>query len=585
MTDTLAPETTDAATDGATDTIEAGKRMVRARGASGLSLGERLVNQFHRFTWRTPLHALRLRGRYPLKLLAVPKDPIPGDAERGRAIIDGTIRFRAESLSVEDLDFTDNGISPAFADHLQSFGFLRDLTATGDRAEAAAMAERLMRIWLIRHSEHVTNTAWRADLWAKRTLNWAAHAPLILSSTDLVYRSQVLNALARGGRHLDRVASRAPIGVQRVIAAAGLCAAGLLMPGGEPRRTFGESALVKAIDTAFTGDGGSICRSPQNLAEAVAVLSMLAQVYEARRVAMPAEVVDMLDTAVPALMGVTMGDGGLSSWQGGAASWGDEIAAIITGSGVRARPQRQARDWGYQRISLGDTVIVFDAAPPPVTRVAESGCASTLAFELSDGPNRIVVNCGGSRYVAPTIPAPLIQGLRTTAAHSTLTLADSNSTAIHSDGSLGRGVNEVELDRIETEVGSKIEASHDGYARRFGLTHKRSIAVSPDGKEVRADDVLLPTDRARKPQASPFAVRFHLGPKVEVSPTADGGGALLRITEGPLWQFRCTGGTLSIDESLWINGDGALLGTQQLVVSGDAPPGGASVSWTFKRIG
>ena len=201
------------------------------------------------------------------------------------------------------------------------------------------------------------------------------------------------------------------------------------------------------------------------------------------------------------------------------------------------------------------------------------------------GRTGLMVNCGGARFTGPTIPASLAQGLRTTAAHSTLILGDSNSTAIHGDGSLGKGVNEVELDRNETDAGSKIEASHDGYFRRFGLTHKRSIAVSPDGKEVRADDVLLPTDRKRKPQASPFAVRFHLGPHVEVSPTADGNGALLRIVQGPLWQFRATGGKLSVDESLWINGDGALLGTQQLVVSGDAPPGGASVSWIFRRVG
>ena len=42
-----------------------------------------------------------------------------------------------------------------------------------------------------------------------RVLFWTAHAPLILSSTDLIYRSKVLNTLARGGRHLDRYADRA----------------------------------------------------------------------------------------------------------------------------------------------------------------------------------------------------------------------------------------------------------------------------------------------------------------------------------------------------------------------------------------
>jgi uncharacterized heparinase superfamily protein len=570
---------------GPADSIEVGKRLVRARGLSSLSLGERLVNQFYRFTWRTPLHALRLKGRYPLKLLTVPTDPVVGNADRGRVMIDGEIPFRSEGLGVSDCDFSGEGISSAFLDHLHSFAWLRDLTATGDRVAAAAVAERLMRVWLEKHADHVSDPAWRADIWGKRTLMWAAHAPLILSSTDLVYRSSVLNALARGGRHLDRVAVRAPIGVQRVIATAGVVAAGLLMPGGDPRRSFGEAALAKAIDGAFTSDGGSICRSPQNLADAITTLSMLTKLYEARRVSLPSEVADALAITVPALMSVTMGDGGLSSWQGGAATSGADVDAIIAGSGVRARAQRQARDWGYQRVQAGSSVVVIDAAPPPVTRVAESGCASTLAFELSDGPHRIVVNCGGARFTGPSIPASLAQGLRTTAAHSTLILGDSNSTAIHGDGSLGKGVNEVELDRTETDAGSKIEASHDGYTRRFGLTHRRSLAVSPDGKEVRADDVLLPTDRKRKPQAAPFMVRFHLGPNVEVSPTADGNGALLRITEGPLWQFRCSGGTLSIDESLWINGDGALIGTQQLVVSGDAPPGGASVSWTFRRVG
>ena len=31
-------------------------------------------------------------------------------------------------------------------------------------------------------------------------------------------------------------------------------------------------------------------------------------------------------------------------------------------------------------------------------------------------------------------------------------------------------------------------------------------------------------------------------------------GALLRIERGALWQFRCRGGTLSIEESLWVDG-------------------------------
>lgn len=577
---TAAPET-----DTSADTIESGRRLMRAPGLGGLSLGERLTNQLYRWTWRTPLHALRLRGRFPLKLLVVPDDPVAGDAERGRAILSGTIEWRGERIAVADCAFSAHGISPSFSDYLQSFGWLRDLAALGDRAAAAPTAEKLMRQWLAAHAETVSDMPWRGDLWGWRVLNWASHAPLILSSTDLVYRSAVLNTLARGARHLDRVADRTPAGVDRVIAWSGVVAAGLLMPGGEPRVTFGEAGLERALSGAFTGDGGAICRAPLGLIDGIKVLAMLREVFAARRIDAPEGVQATLTMAVPALLGVAMGDGGLGNWQGGGALTGNQVAVAVAASRVRTRPMRHARDWGYQRLTGGQSVVVVDAAPPPVSRVARLGCASTLAFEMSDGAHRLVVNCGGARMGGAMVPPGLAAGLRTTAAHSTLVLSDTNSTAIHSDGSLGKGVSEVEIDRKESEAGSRLEASHDGYARKFGLIHKRTLVLSADGRDLRCDDVLLPASTRQKSGTTPFAIRLHLGRAVEVSPTADGQGALLRIAEGPLWQFRCSGGTLSVDGSVWVDGDGRPHPTQQLVVSGEAPAGGASIGWALRRAG
>ncbi len=155
-------------------------------------------------------------------------------------------------------------------------------------------------------------------------------------------------------------------------------------------------------------------------------------------------------------------------------------------------------------------------------------------FELSDGAERIVVNCGGAALTGATIPADLARGLRTTAAHSTLVLADSNSTAILSNGSLGKGVTEVELDRRETPQGSRLEMSHDGYARRHGLIHRRLLILSPNGRELRGEDMLLPAPRTRRKGDKGFALRFHLGPSISASLTADKLGALLRINGGPL---------------------------------------------------
>jgi uncharacterized heparinase superfamily protein len=206
-----------------------------------------------------------------------------------------------------------------------------------------------------------------------------------------------------------------------------------------------------------------------------------------------------------------------------------------------------------------------------------------LAFELSDGPHRIIVNCGGGRIANATLPAALIEGLRTTAAHSTLVLADSNSTAVLPDGALGKGVAEVELARAESETVSRIEASHDGYVRRFGFVHRRTLALSGDGRDLRGEDMLVPAGRKRATAATSFAIRFHLAPHVEAAMTADGQAALLRLPGNLLWQFRCRGAALALEESVWIDGDGRPHPTQQLVVNGETPAGGTSVSWWFHR--
>ncbi|MGL4314014.1 MAG: heparinase II/III family protein [Sphingomonas sp.] len=565
------------------DGIEPGKRLIRVGGDKGLSLAERISERLYRLTWRTPIHGIRLKGRHPLKLIAVPDDPFAGDVARGRALLDGRLLFAGEAREIKGLSFAKPDWTRRFGDYLHSFAWLRDLSTVATRQQAAPIAEAVMRRWLDAHADMVSEPAWRPDLWGRRIQFWTMHAPLILSSTDLVYRSKVLNTLARGARHLDGTAEKAAPGAGRLAAWAGVITAGLLIPAGEPRRRLGEAGLAKAVQASVFGDGGIVARAPLAQIDALMLLTMLREAYDIRRLEAPEFLANTIARMVPPLLGICHGDHGLSSWQGGGPMRGEDVDTIIAATGVRTRPLKQARDWGYQRLAAGQTVIIVDAAPPPVARLVEGGCGSTLAFEMSEGAQRLIVNCGGARTLSINVPAALAEGLRTTAAHSTLVLADSNSTAIHADGMLGKGVAEVELNRQESEASSRIEASHDGYAKRFGFVHRRQLILSSDGRDLRGEDMLLPAGKRRKTGETSFAVRFHLAPGVQVSPTADGQAALLRLPSGTLWQFRCRGGALTVEESLWIDADGRAPSTLQLVVSGETPAGGTNVSWALKR--
>ena len=520
-------------------------------------------------------------GRQPLKLVAVPRDHVQGDRQRGDALLAGRLVLGNEAVQLTELDFAALGVGNPVADTLQGFSWLRDLAAAASREKGARVAEALAGRWLLAHGTRVDD-AWRPDLWGERILFWTAYAPYILSSRDAGYRSALLNTLVRGARHIDANADKAQPGIDRITAWAGVVVAGLLVQGGV-RIAKGESGLARALSTAQFEDGGLISRTPHEQMLLVDRLSLLRAAYFAAKQSLPDTIEAAAAAALAALHGVTMGDGTLSSWQGGNPGDAARLAALVEGCGLRARPLRQARGWGYHRMSALGTVLVMDAAPPPPAKMTSTGCASTLAFEMSDGAQRLVINCGGPAPLPTGLPADLVEGLRTTAAHSTLVISDTNSTAIMPDGSLGKGAEDVTVDRSEDNDCSRLEASHDGYVRGFGLVHKRSLMLGNDGKELRGADQLIAKGRKKIRDAVPYAIRFHLAPGVEPTITADGMGAILRSPGAPPWNFRCRGANLAVEESLMIDGRGQPIATTQWVIQGEVPAIGGEVAWQFRR--
>jgi uncharacterized heparinase superfamily protein len=566
------------------DIAPAEQRLTREGGDKGLSLSERLSGALALVGYKTPLHKIRIHGRFPLKLTAVPQDPIPGDAHIGTAVVQGQLRHAGANVAARDFAAALATAPMAWREWAHGFALLRDLAAVADRSAGARIAEPLVAAWVEAYGEF-DELAWRPDLLGRRILFWCAYAPLVLSSTDLVYRSHVLNHIARGSRHLERAVDKAPDGLPRLWAHSGLLAAHLLLPGNDGRQGKTEAAFERALDQILLPDGGVVSRAPIDQLELLELLLFVQAVYEARQLR-PA---DFLSTAiarlVPGLKGATLGDGLLASMHGGSLSNPARIDRAINLSGVMARPARSGTYSGVQRLAGGKTVVVLDAGPPPIARVSASAHAGTLGFEMSDGGARLVVACGGVRGLPRPLPDELAGLLATTAAHSTLVLADVNSTRLREDGSLGRGVEEVVANRHESEEGVWVEASHDGYARRYGLLHHRRLYLSADGLDFRGEDALEPAKgkKARKGAGLNFDVRFHLGVGVEATPTADGQGALLKSPTGAVWQFKTRGGRLALDDSLWIDAEGRPARTHQLVVSGETTAEGASANWSFKR--
>lgn len=528
------------------------------------------------------------------RLLGTVESRLNGDRVAGMALRAGHFLINGVKAPIVDVDYESSSrLAPPFERVIHGFAWLRDLAAAGQREQCVDTAERIARLWLDANPKPGKCAAWQVEHAANRLMAWLVHAPLVLSGQDEKLRPRMVAAIDGTARWLDREVRRTSDPLGAVLGWGAITAAGLLMPHGKPRRLYGEAGLIAALGDFVGEDGGALSRSPLAQVDVIAMLTDLEACYKAAGRGLPASLGLMRELLVPPLLAMRHGDGGLGSWQGGGAMRADRLAALIDASGVRTRPLKEVRNWGYHRLAGGKTVVQIDAAPPPRARHARWGCASTLAFEMSDGPHRLIVNCGGAALAGGQVPARIEQGLRATAAHSTLVLDNANSTAVLLGGALGKGVEQVEVDRGEITRGSgevqRIEARHDGYAARYGLIHRRILMLRSDGSELLGEDILLPASRKGQRGKVAFAIRFHLGRGVEARLSEDKRGASLMLPDGTLWQFRLggndSGAGVEIEESMWVDGDGRPHAIDQLVIQGMASRGGGQFSWLLKKMG
>jgi uncharacterized heparinase superfamily protein len=550
---------------------------------AAIGLGERLRG----LAFANPLYDLTLGHSHPRQLTLALPDPWPGCAARGQQIMAGSFAIAGERLPARPPAWLGGEADPRALDALNGFAWLRDLRAAGGDG-ARRQARRLVGDWLEQHDRWHPQL-WRPDVLARRIANWIAAHDFFCASADDGFRDAVFASLARQVRHLARTAPGAVEGPEAIAVIKGLAYGAAAVPEGD--RLVGQAArlLRKALDRQVPLDGVHPSRNPARQLDGLRDLVDLRMALQAAKTAGLVEAGDGGDPADALLAAIERlshglralrhGDGRLALFHGGGEAEPLLIDTALTQAGARSRPLRTGRHGGYERIVAGRTLAILDAGEPPEAGFDGDAHAAPLSFELSVGRQRLIVNCGS--WPRPSDGSGWADALRSTAAHSTLCLADTNAVEITPDG-LGEVFGPVTAERLQVDDGSLISARHAFYRRAFGVTHKRRLFVAPGGEDVRGEDILT-RHRDSGDDVLPFAVRFHLHPDVTVAALKSGDSALLRLPGGAGWRLRAAGARLALEDSVYLGNGETPRPARQVVLHGEAGPDDTRVRWAITR--
>ena len=456
---------------------------------------------------------------------------------------------------------------------LYNLHYFDDLNAR-DADQRRAWHQNLLRRWIHENSTPNGN-GWEPYPTSLRIVNWVKW--LATGNAAPIGMEQ---SLASQARWLFQRLEWHLMGNHLFANAKALVFAGLFFEGAEAAmwRAKGLKIIERELPEQVLPDGGNFERSPMyhaifleggldlvNAAENWPGLVPAEQVAEWREVAGR-----MLDW----LAGMTHPDGQIALFNDAAFGIAPNLAELHsyalrlglvnhTALGTVHTPGRTEpvealalQHWptsGYIRLTCPYAVAMLDVAPIGPDYLPGHAHADTLSFELSVLGQRVIVNGGTSRYGVG--PERLRE--RGTAAHSTVQIADQDSSEVWSGFRVARRAYPFDL-QVQTEPGRlRVDCSHDGYSRLSGAPmHRRTWAMEAHSLHI-ADEVRGGTHAA--------LARYILHPNVHIAATGVNTWQLT-LLDGQSLQVTVETGDSRIESASYAPEFGCVLPTQCLTV-------------------
>ena len=238
---------------------------------------------------------------------------------------------------------------------------------------------------------------------------------------------------------------------------------------------------------------------------------------------------------------------------------------------------------GINVFNYKNNVVFFDTGEPPKKGFSRSYQSGPLSFEYYLDGNKIITNCGFGFNISHK--AELLS--RLTSAQSTLTLNDTSVTKFERNkiinkifgNSIKDSFKVFDIGSVEIDKHIKVFASHNGYEKKFGCMHKRTISIDKKNYNLIGCDELM-----KKKDGKPlnYSIRFHLYPGLTAVKTIGGNSVLIQISKNKSLIFTIKNEAVILEKSIFLGGNKILENTC-VTISGNLVNKDKAIHWEIKK--
>ncbi len=492
-------------------------------------------------------------------------------------LLSSLIKYQNKKINIDDIStenlWDNENIKIQDFKKLNNFYWFFSL----DLKSSKKKTQKIISKWITKNFRY-NSKSWEFDLTSKRIIAWLSSHNLTIEECDKDYLNHFNEMIQKQTNHLMNEIKNSNIVDDKIIGCAAIILVGLSYRDEKNYLSFGLSLLKKISSLSLDSYGFPKSRNIKQLIFYLKYYILIREWFREAQIDVPEQINETI---------YYLGQGYAFIWKnikldilmnGNNISNNSEFDQYLKRFGYKFKNENKEFG-GYAILYNKKISIVMDVAPPPTSKFSSKYQSGALSFEINSNGKKLICNCGN--YEGKK--GKLIELSKSTATHSALVI-DDNSSCQYKKYNKNYFVNtslKILKKNIVFEKNYwKINASHDGYYKKYNTIHEREIEFYPEQFKFVGTDKIL---NKKSNLNIKFDIRFHLEPDVKLMKTQDNKAILIELDDEG-WKFTCNNYDINIDNGLYFGNKNSYTPNQNIFVSGIANNQNENIVWELSKI-
>ena len=492
-------------------------------------------------------------------------------------LLSSIIKYQKKKYKIEDFVLNElwekNNINYKEYKNLNSFFWFFSL----DLKSSKKTTQFVIKNWIDKNSKY-NFKSWNFDLTAKRIIAWLSCHNLTYENSDESYKDNFNYIIQKQTNHLIHETNRSNSFDDKLIGCAAIILVGLCYRSEKYYLSYGSSLIKKFSKFSLDSQGLPKSRNIKQLIFYLKYLILIREWFKESQVSVPDHIEETIYYLGQGYAFLSQNLGSSLLFNGNNISNNVEFDNYLKRHGYEFKNDSHEL-CNYTILKNKKIFLIMDTGSTPSSKYTRDYQAGSLSFEIISNEKKLISNCGYYKKQE----SKLNKLSKSSAVHNTLIIDDNSSckfTKVNNFWLVKKGLKTIRKNIIYEKNYWKINASHDGFLKRYNSIHEREIEFFPN------EMIFVGLDKIIKKKSNlnyKFDIRFHVEPNVKLMKTQDNKTILIELRDEG-WKFTCKNYDINIDNGLYFGNKNLYTENQNIFISGISNNQIENIKWELKKI-